>query len=170
MFQNQLLRWATSATQDERMQFLKRYLDVLPEEELNQVPNLASKAKKRRKRARAVSAPDSSVSVPAKKWYEHYQECNIVSMDVEKVEVPRKGCPKKFDKLAGIVSIVDHKWNFKCKICQKNFFYNSYLKAHMLKSHKIVVENSEDANIGCVYCGSTFETFYDLRQHQKAEQ
>lgn len=61
-------------------------------------------------------------------------------------------------------------WNFECKLCQKKFFYNSYLKAHMLKTHKIVVEGSEEANIGCVYCGSTFETFYDLRQHQKAEQ
>lgn len=93
------------------MQLLKRYLDILPEDELNQVSNLASKAKKRRKRAKAVSAPDPTVSVPAKKWYENNQDSDIVSMDVEKVEVPREGCTNKFDQLAGIVSIVDNKGN-----------------------------------------------------------
>lgn len=65
-FQEQLMTWAGRASEDDRMQFLKRFLDALPETELTQVSNLVSKAKKRRKRftARPVSVPVVSVSAP----------------------------------------------------------------------------------------------------------
>jgi hypothetical protein len=47
------------------MQLLKRILDILPDDELLQVSNLASKAKKRRKRKLAdQSKTGESVSVP----------------------------------------------------------------------------------------------------------
>jgi hypothetical protein len=129
-----------STTRYERLEFLKRFLDILPEEELIKVDALQSKAKKRRKRQTSewskksksqvtsnegtASVPEKSASVPGpsltigtlpKRWFEEWKEEDIYAMDVEKVEVPIVGggfSKKKFNQKAGSVSVV----NFKCEV------------------------------------------------------
>lgn len=130
--------------------------------------------------------PTAAVPMPVETEYEEEEmddEEDVpptdTMVDIHELDMTKRGkgfhctCGVKFVSKKNFKTHIKQKtqeWNFECKICKKKFFYNSYLRAHMLKTHKITVAGSEDAKIGCVYCGSTFETFYDLRQHQKAEQ
>ena len=123
-----MLSRATIRSRNERLQFLKRFLDLLPSEELEQVSNMASKEKKRRVRKQlynhkpaALSAPETagdtvSVSVQAalepdvRGWFRKFKKTSILALDVEKVEVPcEPGSRRKFDMMAAKVALVNMK-------------------------------------------------------------
>jgi hypothetical protein len=97
-----VLNWIVEGSLNkERFDFIRRLLDVVPEEELAGIDNLVSKAKKHRKRPNSnanksaiskkptVSVPEKSVSAPVcfpeeVGWYEKFGN-KIVAIDVEKV-------------------------------------------------------------------------------------
>ena len=81
------ISWAAAVTKDDSMQFLKRVFDILPADELLQVPNLVSKAKRRRKNqhlipCKRVPVPDESVPVP---------EGPVPSVSVPEEPMPARG-------------------------------------------------------------------------------
>jgi len=122
-FQNQLLSWISGADREERGNFLRRYLDILPADELQTVSYLVANAKKRRKRVHKPeiieSAPkttksvfESAPTVPQQKgWWRKYKKCDVFSMDVEKVEKPvleqKSGKKPKYSMFAAEVSVVN---------------------------------------------------------------
>jgi hypothetical protein len=106
----------SNSNQEERRDFLKRYLDILPEDELKAVLGAVSHAKRRRKNIRKCEPSFGDVSVPVsvpvpsppRGWWTKWKKSEIFSIDIEKVEIPLpSGFRKKYKQAAATVSIVD---------------------------------------------------------------
>ncbi len=91
-------------------------MDLLPDDELNGIKNLASKAKRRRRKRVIEPVPTVNESVPVPAcpvvpllvpWWKRWKKANVVSLDVEKVEVPNPSGKPKFLQKAAQVSVVN---------------------------------------------------------------
>jgi hypothetical protein len=142
LLQDTVFNWAGGATKDERALFLKRFLDLLPEVELNGVLKLVSKCKRRRKRKSLpnedysesktreepvsvpgiitvpVSAPGSPG--PPRRWWKRWQKADVLAMDIEKVEVPTGLRKPKYISKAAEVAIINSNYEI---IYRKKIFH-----------------------------------------------
>lgn len=120
----EVLNWAPGATRFDRMEFIKKYLRTLSNDELKGVKMLASRQSNSYKRklaegddasAPSASAPSSPKASRPSHWWDIWKEEDIYALDVEMVSLVKKPPGNSSGNMMGQTKICFIKLNFKFK-------------------------------------------------------